>query len=222
MVELTEVIRTFLNSIVLSGNVLSFSDDGTNTTVLLENSYHLREGMELSIDGTQYYVYSVNAKEDTALIEGVLASAEKYIVPNPFFFHGSQYEAGKEYDLVQSKNRLPMFYMEKPIRERWFGRGSALATRPNFYFLLADEANYTDWLADDFVEKRTLGLKKLAWRIRQEANKYRLFGTIDEFDVEVLPKLGRYSSSGSEDSFLNENLTGLGFRATIPIRNCKC
>ena len=50
MIDIVEVIRTFISELDLSGVVVSLSNDGTNTTLVLENSYHLREYMTVTID----------------------------------------------------------------------------------------------------------------------------------------------------------------------------
>jgi hypothetical protein len=221
--DIVKVIREFVASLDLSGKVLSFSDDGTNTTLVLENSYHLREHMQLNVNGTDYLVKSVDSTANTAIVTGVLASASTYVVPNPFFFHGTHYLIGEEFDLKDDVNKLPMFYMESLTREVWGGEFTQYATTPNFKFMLADHANYADWISDDFVDKRLVGLRKLAYAIRKHALDYVGFGKIYEFDVTPYYKLGRIKDkSGAIDALFNHTLSGFGIQVTIPIIDCNC
>jgi hypothetical protein len=219
--NIVKVIREFVASLDLSGRVLSLSNDGTNTTLVLENSYHLRERMQLNIDGADYSVVSVDTETNTAIIDGVLVSASTYTVPNPFFFHGTNYLIGLEFDIKEDADKLPMFYMESLTREVWGDDDSQYITTPDFRFVLADWANYADWLADEFVDKRLAGLRKLAGAIREHALDYTKFGSIDRFDIEQYYKLGRIKDkSGAVDGLFNHTLSGVSMRVTIPIFKC--
>ena len=221
-IDIVEVIREFVSDLDLSGKVLSLSNDGTDTTLILENSYHVREGMLITIDDVEYLVISSVAKDNTIVVEGVIAGAESYKVPNPFFFHGSNYIVSYEFDNLPDESKLPMFYMENLIREDW-GSQNAPYIRPDFRFVVADSANYLDWQADDFVNRRLVGLRKLAWAIREKAFDYYKFGTIDSVTVEQFLKFGVYKqNSGSVDSLFNHTLSAVGMRLTIPINNCNC
>lgn len=221
-IDIVEVIREFVSDLDLSGKVLSTSDDGTNTTLVLENSYHLREEMPITIDNVEHLVISSIAKDNTVVVGGVIANAECYKVPNPFFFHGSNYIVNYEFDNLPDESKLPMFYMENLIREDW-GSQNAPYIKPDFRFVVADWANFQDWQADDFVNKRLVGLRKLAWAIRQKAFDYYKFGTIDGVIVEQFLKFGVYKQdSGVVDSLFNHTLSAVGMRLTIPINNCNC
>lgn len=223
MIDIVEVIRTFISELDLSGAVISLSDDGTNTTLVLENSYHLRQYMIVTIDSVDYEVQSADAKNNTIVVSGVIASALTYSIASPFFFHGSNYIVGYEFDNLPDESKLPMFYMESLIREDWGNEGSLYTTTPDFRFILADWANYQDWQADDFVDKRLVGLRKLAGAIRERAFEYNLFGNIDRIEVEQFYKFGLYkSNSGVIDSLFNHTLSAVGMKLSIPILNCNC
>ncbi len=224
MVDVVKTISEFVAGLDLSGKVLQVSDDGTNTTLMLENSYHLRAFMPIKIDGADYKVLTANASTSTITIEGVLLTAELYQVPNPFFFWGSFYLANVDFGLREDEQRLPMFYMNQPLREDWGNYESQIVT-PDFYFLIGDHANYDDWQTADYYEKRQIGLTKLAWAIREQAQKHKAFGTItSSWTIEKLNKLGDYlPKAGADNSLFNHTLTGVGIRVSIPIYNqCNC
>ena len=227
-IDLVGVVRTLLNSLDLSGEVLTVSADGTNTTITVGNSYHLRKSLLLSIEGNDYTVVSVNAQSNTIVIEGVptINVGDAYKVPNPFFFHGTNYLVSTDFDLKHDEDRLPMFYMEKNIRERWGGRGSNLAATPDFRFVFADHADYADWLPDDFNSERIIGLKRLAWAFRQHILEYTGFATssIDGFDIEAFDKFGIYRrNKGAVENLFNHTLSAVGMLVTIPIyKYCLC
>jgi len=222
MIDIVEVMRTFISDLDLSGNVKSFSDDGVNTTLILENSYHLREYMNVSIDNIDYEVISSSAVSNTIVVPGVLAEANTYVVPNPFFFHGTHYILNYEVDQMPDQDKLPMFYMENLIREDW-GNQDASYIVPDFRFVLADWSNFQDWQADEFVENRLLGLRKLASEIRESMFNYYRFGTLDSFVIEQFLKFGAYNKdSGVVDSLFNHTLSAIGIRTSVPIKNCNC
>jgi hypothetical protein len=222
--DIVKVIREFVAHLDLSGKVLSFSDDGTNTTLILENSYHLREHMQLNVNGTDYLVKSVDSTANTAIVTGVLASASTYVVPNPFFFHGTYFLVGQEMDLkADDAITLPMFYMENVTDEELPNEDSQFATIPMFRFLIADYANYQDWLADEFNEKRLVGLRKLAFLIKKQADDYFKFGEIGGFKLKTYYKLGRLKDkSGAMDALFNKTLSGIEIKGSIPIYDCNC
>jgi hypothetical protein len=223
MIDIVQTIRDFVNSLDLSGRVLSLSNDGTNTTLILENSYHLREFMQVSVDGTPHNVVSTDASTNSIVIEGVLVSAFTYEVPKPFFFHGTNYFIGIEFDSKEDVNKLPMFYLESLTREVWGNDDSQYITTPDFRFVFADWSNYAHWLSDEFVEKRLVGLRKLANAFRVQALDYPKFGDIDKFDIEQFYKLGRIKDkSGAVDSLFNHTLSAISMKVTIPIYNCNC
>jgi hypothetical protein len=226
MIDLVEIIRDFVANLDLSGQVLSHSDDGTNTTLNLSNSYHLREKMSLNVDGTDYTVVSVDTPNNQAVVSGVIADPASYAIAPPFFFHGTYYIVSSEFDLKTDAERLPMFYMEKSIREVVGGRGSAIATTPDFRFILADWANYADWLPDDYNEKRILGLRRLAWAVRQQAIEYRKKFQLFEdtsFEIETMDKFGvQARNKGSIENLFNHTLSAVSIRVSIPIKNCIC
>jgi len=223
MIDIVEVIRTFISELDLSGAVVSLSDDGTNTTLVLENSYHLREYMTVTIDSVDYEILSADAKNNTIVVSGIIASALVYSISAPFFFHGTNYIVSPEFDNLPDESKLPMFYMEGLVSEDWGNDGSLYTTTPDFRFVIADWANYQDWLADDFVNKRLVGLRKLAGAIRESAFAYNKFGTIDRVTVEQFYKFGIYkSNSGVVDSLFNHTLSAIGMRLSIPLIDCNC
>ena len=54
-----DIMDDFISSLDLSGEVSSSSDDGTNTTIQVDKTFHLRKGMYVSVDGNSYKVGSV-------------------------------------------------------------------------------------------------------------------------------------------------------------------
>jgi len=54
-----DIMEDFINTLDLSGKVLSFSVDATNTTIVVEKTYHARKKMLINIDSTDFEVVSV-------------------------------------------------------------------------------------------------------------------------------------------------------------------
>lgn len=223
MIDIVQTIREFVDELDLSGRVLSSSNNGIETTLVLENSYHLREFMPVFIDSIEYETLSVNARTNTVVLDGVVANATTYTVPSPFFFHGTKYIVNYELDNLPDTSKLPMFYMEEPIRQN-LGNEDSIYIEPNFMFVLADFANFEDWQSDDFTSKRLVGLVKLAYAIRKKMFSYYRFGKIQQdINVEQLPKFGVYKKdSGVIDSIFNHTLSAVGMQTVIPISDCNC
>ena len=54
-----DIFEDFIKSLEIASAITSFSDDGTNTTLLVSQTFHAREGMFATIDGERYPIVGV-------------------------------------------------------------------------------------------------------------------------------------------------------------------
>jgi len=60
MIIIPDIIEAFINNLDLTLNVLSYSDDGDNTTIIVESAYNAREDMILTVNTIDLRIVSVS------------------------------------------------------------------------------------------------------------------------------------------------------------------
>lgn len=218
-----DILEDFINTLDLSGPVVSFGDDGTNTTLEVEKTYHARKKMKLDVDGTDYEIYSV-VDNTSITVVGVLASAEKYTVPNPFYFHGTPMMTNAHINGAKESDKVPMIYLYEILREKDLAENSRIARESDLRLFFLDSANFSDWETDDHYSQRLLGLNNLVNEFIRSAKNYvccfYLYETV--FTRVNHVKWGIWAdNAGHTRRIFDDDLTGVELSFTLPLRHCK-
>ena len=214
------ILEAFISSMDLSGDVSSLVNDGTNTTLTVDDPYHTREGMTIQVDTVDQTVISVSGNDIE--VSGVLASATTYLVPNPFYFHGTPIATNSHINGAKDKNKVPMIYLYEILREKDLPVTSGLARESDLRLFFLDNADFDRWDTDDHYSKRLIGLNNLVDAFRIEALKYPGF-FLDETTFTRINhvKWGVYKDNkGHEQRIFDDDLTGVELSFTLPLRKC--
>lgn len=223
--QIVDIIDTFLSGLDFSQEILSHSDDGTNTTIEVANLFHSRAKLTIDIDGSDYTIVSVT-EPDTIVVSGVIADPLVATIQSLFYFHGTPYATNSHLSAIRDwRNKVPFAYLLEIIRERVFGEADSVNEREaDIRLFLLDDANFEDWTTDEHYSKRINGLRRTSDFIVQELGSSSLFNDINFVDVISHAKFGVYvDNKGHENSVFDEQLSGVEMRFTLPvIKNLKC
>lgn len=215
-----DLIDTFISGLSLTGSVLSHSDDGTNTTLVLDNPYHIRFNMSLDVDGTDYTVVSVDHSTNTVIVSGVIADPVSFTVPNPFYFHGTPYATNAQIAYLDDSSKVPMIYLMEILREDIQSSDSSIERTAELRLFFLDVANFQDWTTDQHYSKVITGLDNLVQKFILELKESNLFYTFDTSFRQINHvKFGQFQDlKGHIQSLFNDHLSGIELNFTLFIR----
>lgn len=215
------MMRDFVAGLDLSSKVLSLSDDGTNTTLIVENVFHIRpiDGRTVAIDGTDYEVFSVDYDTNTVVVSGVIPSASIYKVPNPFYFHGTLISTGNEIKCIDSKDKCPMIYLNEIITSTRHLRLHALQETANIRLAFADFYS-NDWTREDHYDKSIAPLCNLSDFVFSKLDKNSCLRFESDVSQSIVPKWGVITRKGTTEKVFNEYLDAIEWKFDLGICNC--
>lgn len=217
-----DIIEDFISSLTLDGFVSSFSEDGTNTTIQVEKTYHARKKMLIDIDGTDYEIVSVVDNKSIEVV-GVINDPNYYIVPNPFYFHGTPILTNAHINGAKDKDKYPMVYLYEILREKDKRINSRIARESDLRLFFLDNANFGEWDTDDHYSKRLLGLNNLVDEFIESARAYGCCFYLYETDFTRINHVNWgvwRDNAGHEKKLFDDELTGVELSFTLPLKNC--
>lgn len=217
-----DIIDDFIKTLDLSGDVRSFSDDGTDTTLIVDNTFHARKGMVLDIDGFPFTIVSI-VFETSITVSGLPAAPFNYTVPLPFYFHGTPIATNNQIVEADHKDKVPMIYLHEILKEKDKDIFSAVKRDSDLRLFFLDSANFDDWTTDDHYSQRLLGLNALVDAFRDQALKSELF-FLDETEFSRVNhvKWGTFKDlSGHIKNIFDDKLTGVELSLTLPLTDCE-
>lgn len=216
------ILEDFINTLTLTGDVVSFSDDGTDTKLNVDATYHLRNKMVVSVDNVEYTVVSV-VVDTSIIVSGVIVAPVKFSIAPPFYFHGTPMATNSQINGRDDINKVPMIYLYEVLREKNLSVNSAIVRESDLRLFFLDNANFSDWATDDHYSKRIVGLNSLVDQFIDFARKYKSFYLYEtDFTRINHVKWGVFTNNkGHEKRILDDELTGVELSFTLPIkRNC--
>ena len=113
-----ERLKTFVEGLSFTSRVLTVSNDGTNTTIAVENVYWSRKDLTVSVDGTDYTVVSVDCPTNTLVVAGVIVSPVLLTMKPMYFIHGTFRKVNGELnEILEINEKVPMFYVHEVLDE---------------------------------------------------------------------------------------------------------
>lgn len=212
-------IKDWVTGLEFIAEVLSYSDDGTNTTLVLDHLFAIGVGRKVNVDGVDFDVLSVSYYDCSIVVPGVLINPVEVQMPSLSFKSGSYYQVTSEVSFEDEIDIYPLFYMNVPYRTR-NRNADAIRETIRANFVICDVANYQDWSTEDFEEKSEQLAAFSDYLFSQVQNDYR-FGNVDMTNKQVYYKYGELSSKNvPENSVFNNRLTGVKLDWNIPFFKC--
>lgn len=223
-----DVLETFIDSLTFGGSVLSFSNDGTNTTLTVENALYARQGLSITVDVTTTTILSATFSDcgnDSITVPGVFLGPEEFVLQRPVFLHGTPYATNSHLSKARQSGEAitPLIYLLEILESIDEGRQSPIETADLRLFFL-DDAKIVDWLTDDHYQEVITQMDRLADFVIDEMQDYK--GFLHDFSVRKInhANWGQYSNlKGYIQRIFNVNLSGVERRVNLPIlKACNC
>jgi hypothetical protein len=217
-----DILEEFIASISLSGLVLGYSNDGTNTTLTVAKTYHARARMLLNVDGIDYPILSV-VNNEAITVSGVILLPVTYTVPNPFYFHGTPMMTNANHiNGADPDQKVPMIYLYEILRERDRPTDSRILRDSDLRLFFMDSANFSDWTTDDHYTNRLVGLNNLVDAFIDAAKAYKCFYTYDtDFTRINRPNWGVFfDNKGNLERIFDDELSGVELSFTLQLKSC--
>jgi hypothetical protein len=223
---IADTIEEYINSLDFSTNVITHTNDGTNTTLNVFDTFHVRPRLIIDVDGTGYKVLSVNYSTKTIIVQGVIVSPVKVTVPTPFFFHGTPKAVNHQLSGLSDSQKVPMIYLYEVIEEELPEVGSLYYSTPSLWLHFLDVDNREDWNTDDrysnIIEPQII----LTDYFISKLNTFSKFDGDERSKInrKTFPIWGEYVNyKGAENSIFNEYLGGVSLRFSLPFyKDCNC
>lgn len=217
-----DILEEFISTFQLTGRVLSFTDDGINTTLQVEKTYHARRRMTLDVGGVDYEI--VNVSNNTSIeVVGILTNPTAYTVPNPFYFHGTPVLTNAHINGARDRDKYPMIYLYEILKEKDKKIDSRIIRESDLRLFFLDNANFGEWTTDDHYSKRLLGLNNLVDEFINLARLYRCCFYLYETDFTRINHVNWgvwRNNAGHEKKLFDDELTGVELSFTLPLKKC--
>lgn len=221
-------IRQFFENLDLTLHVSGVSVDNGNTTLTVADALHAREGMAVFVDFVEATIVSVSANTcgSDIVIDGEFETPNLVELQALHVVLGTYRMANQALSAQPyGWEKYPCVFLASPVRSSGTAYDSEFDKLATIRTAFLDEADFANWEAIDYYEKRLNGLQRLAAHVERMMNAdRRFFGKLSGVSTEQMPKFGVFvDNAGSANSLFNDRLTGVSFSATVPIKsNCIC
>ena len=219
-----DIIKTFIEQLDLSLTIESYSNDSTNTTIIVDNPLYARSKLILTVDAAPLEVISVT--DNSIVVPGILTPV--VVILQPMFYYNESYIDFNNLlgTIASSRGKMPFVLLRDPIIETYNNKPtSAIDYTAEVNLLILDDSDFTRYTeGEDFYNNVINRIRSFVKLILDSAKLYPVFGNIDTYRIRDYKKFGEYvQSKGTVSYFFDENLSGVQLTITLPIlKNLNC
>jgi len=216
------IFKDFINTLTLVGEVSSFSDDGTSTTLNVNATFHVRRGMSITINAVDFVVTSV-VIDTTIIITGLPVGVPFYSVAPPFYFHGTPIGINQEINGESVSKKAPMIYLYEVFPETEMDENSSIIRESDIRLFFLDDADFENFDTEDYYALRLEGLNSLVDQFILAYRKSRSFFSFDTtFKRTNFTKWGVIANNkGAIKNIFDDELTGIELTFTAKLTDCE-
>lgn len=212
-VQTVDIIRSLVALMGVTVLLDTITDNGDDTyTIETNNTYWLQPTFVVTIGGVDYTIDSV-VRNTSFVLSGstTVPTAASFILPEPYYAHGTLIETGIELAKEDIKEITPMIYCLEPIRDEEQAGDSALDRESNITLYFITQANFKDWLTADFLAKTAYTMRALADRFIEVCKASSLIGKIEKAtrDFTNIYKMTVKSTSQDGKNMFSTQLSGV-------------
>ena len=162
--------------------------------------------------------YTVKAKLLTGSFDAATVSV---LIPAPFYWHGSvRMINGEVSKIKRSIDKTPMFYL-RSLDEIDYNNDKTsrfLYSVPIELFVL-DEANYKDWISDDYESEIIKPLETLVDAFVHQLKKQDQIFDAQPYQKRPIIKFAKEDDNGNVSKYFTDDLSGWRFRTLLQVIN---
>lgn len=229
MEQVTDFVKDIIDSIDFTYDIVSFSDNGTDTTIIVTKTFHTRFNSTVNDTIADFSVLSVDEDTKTIVISGLIDTSKPITIDTPHYFFGTVLDIDAELDLIrETGDKVPLIYLYEVLSETVNNEpDSIFQSEPsvNMFFLdIYDKRNHIKTV--DHYKAVIIPQRNLIEEFIQALNDNGRVGLFDTYKVINRVKFsdnrvfsGREDSlTGEQDSTVfNMSLSGCQLQITFPI-----
>lgn len=217
-----DIIEDFIDTLDLSGVILSSSHNTLNTTIVVNNLFHARKGMPIFVDNNETVIVDVNYDTNTIVVSGVYTLLSSFTLNSPFYFHGTPIATNNHISQAESSDKYPMIYLYEIFQEVDQDLYSNLDWTSNIRLFFLDQSNFEDWTTDDHYTFVINGLNNLVDAFISQINESNLFKQDEETYTRTNhANFGVFvENQGHTTRFFDDYLSGVQVQFTLNVRKC--
>lgn len=223
-VQTVDVIRSLVSLMGVTVLITAITDNGDDTyTLETSNTYWLQPSFEITIDSEDYTVVSI-VRNTSFIISGtILPTAESFNLGYPSYFHGTLIQTTNELNKEDIKNVTPMVYCYEEIKDIEQSGDSALDRISDVTLYFLTQANFKDYLTDDYLNNCHYQMRALADRFLEICKASYLIGVIGTKEFTNRTKMTVRAPEGAGKNLFNSELSGVQLRLSdFPINKIAC
>lgn len=218
-IEVVDVIKNFVNNdLDFTLEIVSFSDDGTNTTIIVENPFHARKQVIITIDTVPLEIISVSGND--IVVPGQLTPLVA-ILATPFYINGTPIAANTELNNIKkNKNKTPMIYLHEIISTEYFNNPLARIDKiPHLRIFFLDESKKGDWKTEQHYSKVIVRMRRVFNLFIEQLNLNQCtFGEFDNYVDVIHNNWGEWKEhQGHIKTIFDKDLSGIELIINLPI-----
>lgn len=144
----------------------------------------------------------------------------------PFFLTGTKLATNREWTIADTNlnNKLPLIWLLEVIRERGFGRNSALEKDMDLRLFFLDETDPSQYYTKDHREQVVKPMQKLMLEFLKVIENDRTYQAIEDYNFSTFSRFGVDTEQGITKNILDANLSGVALELNLTRykTNCKC
>lgn len=202
------------------------NEDGT-FTIETCNTYHLQPGFYVTIGESEYLIESVTRNAEIVVSGTEPITDPTFVAYTPYYYHGTPVQVSRELTEINiASDKTPMVYLNEEIRERYFGKDSAVDREVECRLFFLTQCDFENWLTADYHNFAINPMRELALEFVELCHRSKLIGKFAEYTIETRQRVGIVTSGSGKKNFANAHLSGVELRINLPVNRlqntCPC
>ncbi len=215
-------VGDFINSLDLSGDILSFAVIDSTTQITVSNTFHSRKGLPIYIDDVETVISAIDFDNNVITVDGVFSSPSRFKLNPPFYFHGTPIATNNHISQADSNEKYPMIYLYEIFQEVDQDVFSSIGWTADIRLFFLDRSNFEDWTTQDHYTNVINGMNSLIDTFIDQLRDSGLFSSNEvTFTRTNHANFGNFvENQGHVSHFFDDYTSGVQVQFTLNVRKC--
>lgn len=215
-------IQDFINTLDLSGVIISFVIIDSTTAITVSNTFNARVAMPIFIDDVEAIITAIDFDNNIITVSGVFASPSIFRLNPPFYFHGTPIATNNHISQANSNEKYPMIYLYEIFQEVDQDIFSSIDYISDIRLFFLDRSNFEDWNTQDHYTNVINGMNSLVDEfIKQLRDSSLFFSNEVTFTRTNHANFGNFvENQGHVSHFFDDYTSGVQLQFSLNVRKC--